>query len=166
MSSFQPLLVRNVISVDCATIIMKTIMLNPKIPIKMNAKKVRNYRSSKTGNTVFVYEVTGTDAELKAYKKAQGDFYREDDKTKAVLFFTTNFFGAVGTLIITAKGKVVPDMSVFDEAKSLVEQNGGNFGEVLAQGLVAQMLGAQPAPAAIEAPAAPAKADVKDATEL
>ena len=132
----------------------------------MNAKKVRNYRSSSTGNTVFVYEVTGTDAELKAYKKAQGDFYREDDKTKAVLFFTTNFFGATGTLIITAKGKIVPDMSVFDEAKSLIEQQGGDFGTTLAQGLVSQLLGA-PAPAtAIQAPSEPVKADVKDATEL
>lgn len=124
-------------------------MLNPKKQIKMKAKKVRNYRSKNTGKPVFVYEVSGTADELKAYKKAQGEFFREDDTTGAPLYFTTNFMGNDGNLIITSKGSVAQDMSKFDEAQSLVEQYGGNFGNVLAQNVVGNILGT-PTPTATE----------------
>ena len=112
----------------------------------MKGRKVRNYRSKNTGKPVFVYEVSGTATELEAFKSAQGEFYREDDKTGKPLFFTVNFMGEQGNLIITSAGKIAQDMSKFDEAQSIVEQYGGNFGQVLAQSLVAGITGTTPAP--------------------
>ena len=105
----------------------------------MDIKSIRSYTSPK-GNKVFVYAVSGTKAELEAYKKAQGDFYREaEDGTP--LWFSTRSVGNTGKLIITTNGKVVPDMSAFDNAASLAKQYGGNLGEELAKHAVAQLLG-------------------------
>lgn len=105
----------------------------------MKVKLSRNYRSKK-GNTVFVYTVSGTEKQLAEYKAAQGDNYREDDKG-VPLWFTTRCIGPAGTLIITQKGKVVPDMSAFEAAASLSAQFGGNFGAELAKASVHALLG-------------------------
>jgi hypothetical protein len=105
----------------------------------MKVKLSRSYKS-KNGNTVFVYSVSGTPAQIEAYKAAQGDNYREtEDGTP--LWFTTRCIGNAGTLIITEKGKVVPDMSAFEQAASLAKQYGGNFGQELARAAVANILG-------------------------
>lgn len=105
----------------------------------MQVSFVRSYRSQ-NGNVTFVYNVAGSDADLSAYKKAQGKFYREDE-SGTPLWFTTRFIGDHGKLIITASGKIVPDMSEFDKQASLVEQFGGNFGAELAKASVANLLG-------------------------
>ena len=107
----------------------------------MKATLVRSYKSSK-GNTVFVYAVKGTAEQLEAFAKAQGDFARVDDKTGEHLWFTTRCIGNSGTLIITSNGKVVPDMSAFDQAASLAKQYGGNLGDQLAKAAAEQLLGA------------------------
>ena len=103
--------------------------LNIKVMLKV--KSIRSYRS-KSGNPTFVYEVRGEKANLEAFKKAQGDYYRESEDGVA-LWFTTRFIGEEGTLLITSNGNVVPDMSEFDKQASLVAQYGGNFGDVLAK---------------------------------
>lgn len=104
----------------------------------MKVKLMRSYKSQK-GNTVFVYSVTGTPAQIEAYKAAQGDNYREaEDGTP--LWFTTRCIGNSGELVITAKGKIVPDMSAYEQAASLAAQFGGNFGQELAKATVAQLL--------------------------
>lgn len=107
----------------------------------MKVSLMRSYRS-KNGNATFVYKVGGNNADLEAFKAAQGDYYREDDNGSP-LWFTTRCIGAVGKLIITTNGNVVPDMSAFDQAASLASQYGGNFGQELARaaaaGLVAGM---------------------------
>ncbi len=105
----------------------------------MKVKLSRSYRSQK-GNTVFVYEGSGTDAQIEAYKAAQGDNYRETE-AGVPLWFTTRCIGNSGTLVITDKGKVVPDMSAFEQAASLAKQYGGNFGAELAKASVAHLLG-------------------------
>jgi hypothetical protein len=105
----------------------------------MKVKLSRSYKS-KNGNTVFVYTASGTPAQIEAYKVAQGDNYRESED-KAPLWFTTRCIGNSGTLIITEKGKVVPDMSAFEQAASLSKQYGGNFGQELARAAVANLLG-------------------------
>ena len=105
----------------------------------MKVQLSRSYRSQK-GNTVFVYTVKGTEAQIEAYKAAQGDNYRESDDGVS-LWFTTRCIGNSGTLIVTEKGKVVPDMSAFEQAASLAKQYGGNFGAELAKASVAQLLG-------------------------
>lgn len=97
----------------------------------MKATFTRSYRSKK-GNATFVYNVQGTKDELKAFKTAQGAYYRESDEGTP-LFFTTRFIGDDGILLITTNGNIVPDMSAFDKQASLAEQYGGNFGNALAQ---------------------------------
>ena len=105
----------------------------------MKIKLMRSYKSKK-GNTVFVYGVSGSPEQLEAFKKAQGENHREaEDGTP--LWFTTRCVGQNGTLIITTNGKVVPDMSAFDQAASIAAQYGGNFGQELAKAAAANLLG-------------------------
>lgn len=104
----------------------------------MNIKLVRSYRSKK-GNTVFVYAVSGNEKQLAEFKEKSGEYYREDDKGTA-LWFTTRCVGQTGTLIITSNGKIVPDMSQFDQAASIAAQYGGNFGQELARAAAANLL--------------------------
>jgi len=116
----------------------------------MKIKLSRSY-TSKQGNKVFVYSVSGTEAQLEEFKTAQGDNHRVDDKTGEPLWFTTRCVGNSGTLIITTNGKVVPDMSAFDQAASLAKQYGGNLGQELAKAAAAQLIGGgvnTPAPVA------------------
>jgi hypothetical protein len=105
----------------------------------MKVQLSRSYRSQK-GNTVFVYKVTANAKDVEAYKTVQGSNYREaEDGTP--LWFTTRCIGDTGTLVITAKGKVVPDMSAYEQAASLSAQFGGNFGQELAKASVAKLVG-------------------------
>lgn len=120
-----------------------------RLTIIMKIKAIRSY-TSKNGNKVFVYAVSGTKEQLEKFKAAQGENYREDEN-KNPLWFTTRSVGAQGELIITTNGKVVPDMSAFDNAASLAKQYGGNLGEELAKAAVAKLLGA-PSTAPVEVP--------------
>ena len=101
--------------------------------------KASNTYVSKNGNDTFVYEVSGTEAELKEYKKAKGEFYREEAGTP--LFFTTDYVGENGSLIITSKGNVIADKSAFKKASSLASQFDGPLGQAIAQQAAAQLLG-------------------------
>jgi hypothetical protein len=106
----------------------------------MKIKLIRSYRKKGTGNVVFVYGVSGSKEQLEAYKKAQGDNYVEaEDGTP--LWFTTRCVGQSGNLIITSAGKVIADMSAFEQAASLASQYGGNLGEELAKQAAASLLG-------------------------
>jgi hypothetical protein len=78
------------------------------------------------GQLVFRYKVSGTKAELDAYKKAQGvDNYREtDDKFKTPLWFTVNPLPKQVTLGITVAkdgkpAKVFADNSELERLKLL-----------------------------------------------
>ena len=114
---------------------------------------IRTYRS-KNGNPTFVYEVSGSANDLAAYKDAQGEFYREDEKTGTPLWFTTRCVGDSGSLIITTNGKIVPDMSAFDQAASIAAQYGGNFGQELAKQAAMSILGTSAPAVEVEAPVA------------
>lgn len=105
----------------------------------MNITHKGEYRSQK-GNTVFRYAVSGNKKQLEAFKQAQGDFYREDDDGNP-MWFTTRFVGKTGKLIITSKGRIVPDMSAFEQANSLAKQYGGDLGQELAKTAAATLLG-------------------------
>lgn len=128
----------------------------------MKIKMIRSYRS-KNGNATFVYGVTGSANDLEAYKEAQGEFYREDETTGQPLWFTTRCVGDNGKLIITTNGKIVPDMSAFDQAASIAAQYGGNFGQELAKQAAQSILGT-PAPEA--APAVEASVAASEDGEL
>ena len=118
----------------------------------MNVKLQRSYRS-KNGNVTFVYAVSGTTAQLASFAEAQGEFHRTDKDSGEPLWFTTRCIGDNGKLIITSAGNVVPDMSEFDKAASIVAQYGGNLGDHLAATAAAKLLGnSNPAPQAVEQP--------------
>jgi hypothetical protein len=117
----------------------------------MKITLLRSYRKSTTGNTVFVYRVSGTEKQLEAFKAAQGDNLVVDAE-HGPLWFTTRCIGQTGTLVITSKGKVVPDMSAFEQAASLAKQYGGNFGQELARASVAKLLGNPTVDAPVDVP--------------
>jgi hypothetical protein len=110
----------------------------------------RSYTSDK-GNKTFVYAVSGTESQLEEFKVAQGVHYRTDDKTQEPLWFTTRCVGNTGALIITTNGKVIADMSAFDQADSLAKQYGGSLGNELARIAAANLLGHNPSPQATPA---------------
>lgn len=93
--------------------------------------------------TVFVHTVTGTADELKKYKEAQKEHYKEDpDGT--VLWFTTRFQGNTVNLNISVKSqKVVADNTEADKMNSLIEQNKGAIGEALARIYAEKVMGIQ-----------------------
>jgi hypothetical protein len=141
-------------------------MFNPNTNSIMKIKLIRSYRS-KNGNATFVYGVTGSDADLKAFKDAQGEYYREDEDGTA-LWFTTRCVGNTGSLIITTNGNIVPDMSAFDQAASIAEQYGGNFGQELAKQAAQSILGGSSTSAPASAPesAPEAEASSEDIDKL
>ena len=121
---------------------------------KLTGKFVGSY-VSENGNTVFRYEVSGTPEMLDAFRQAQGEYYREDQKTGKALYFTTRFSGDNVDLGIAEKsGKVYVDMSEFKKAESLVAQFGGNFAQELAKAKVAELMGNKSASATAQVPAA------------
>jgi len=111
-----------------------------KIKLNRSYKKL-NKNSELT--TVFVYAVSGTEEQLASFKEAMGDNFRESEEGQALWFS------------ITSAGKVVPDMSKFDQAASLASQYGGNLGLELARIAAAQLMGLQPAAATVPVIAAP-----------
>ena len=120
--------------------------------MSLSVQMQRSYKS-KNGNRTFVYTVSGKPSDIEAYKEAQGEFYREDDKTNNPLWFTTKCIGKTGTLIITDNGNIVPDMSEYDEAASLAEQYGGNLGEMLAREAAQRLLGGRRSSSTSSSPA-------------
>lgn len=131
----------------------------------MKISLLRSYRS-KNGNPTFVYGVTGNATDLEAFKKAQGQYYREDDNGTP-LWFTTRCVGPQGKLIITTNGNIVPDMSAFDQAASIAAQYGGNFGQELARMSAQQVMGIAPqTPTNVEQPQTEEEADGDGLGEL
>ena len=120
--------------------------------MSLSVQMQRSYKS-KNGNRTFVYTVSGKPSDIEAYIEAQGEFYREDDKTNNPLWFTTKCIGKTGTLIITDNGNIVPDMSEYDEAASLAEQYGGNLGEMLAREAAQRLLGGRRSSSTSSSPA-------------
>lgn len=102
---------------------------------------LRNYRKAETGNMVYVYGVSGTPEQLEAFKEAQGDNYKVDEETGAVLWFSTRYIGDAGQLSISRNGKVFADTSEFDKANSLCEQYKGTaLGDQLARVMAEKLL--------------------------
>lgn len=100
---------------------------------------------------VYRYAVKGTDAALERYREAQGEYLREDDTTGELLWFTTNFVGKRGKLIVTADDKIYADTSELEQQASLVAQLGGNLGAAVAAEIARQMVSGGTAPAPVPA---------------
>lgn len=94
------------------------------------------------GNDVFRYKVTGSPEAMQAYEEAQGDYYRVDEETGNVLYFSSRFIGETGTLIINSENnKIYADMSEFKKVASLSSQFGGQLGAEIAKQAVGRLLG-------------------------
>ena len=115
----------------------------------MKARKLNSYRSSKSGNIVYRYEVSGTTTELENYKVSQGEKYVESDTTGKPLWFTTRYAGESVNLIITGKGNVIADMSEIEQANSLISQFPGPLGDAIAKATAEKILGSAKAVAPV-----------------
>jgi hypothetical protein len=109
--------------------------------MSLKAEFKRSYTKKESLNKVFVYEVTGSKADMEKYETIQGEFYKVDNESGKALYFASKFFGDHGNLIITSNNNVVPDMSEFDKAASLASQFGGNLGQELARASAAKLVG-------------------------
>lgn len=126
----------------------------------MKIKFLRNY--PKNGKVQFVYTVEGSAAELEAYKKAQGEWYREGavgtPEAGKALWFTQKYVGDTGKLVVTKENKIYADTSEFAKAESLAKQYGGNLGQELAKIAAGKLLGGdQTVETPVETPAVTAK---------
>lgn len=128
----------------------------------LKCTKIREYM--KNGKPRFVYAVSGSKEELAKYKKIQGEYYREDDKTGAPIYNTGRaFIQKTGNLGFTFDGTgVYQDQSELNELKSIAEQTGANLGDILLKARVDQMLNGNSAPA----PTAPVAEDTQDVSKL
>lgn len=129
--------------------------------MSLQGKYAKQYRSKKSGNLVFVYEVKGSEKELEHYEECQGEHYKEDPDTGTALFFTTRFAGKACKFLITESNKVFVDNSEMDQMGSLIEQAGsGPLGMAMANIAAARLLGTEPVTQQAIAQAAPiAQAD-------
>lgn len=110
----------------------------------MNIHLLRSYPKLEKGHrkldskgipiTVFVYQVTGTKAELEAYEKAQlaSEVKTIKDDDGQYLFFTTRPTGEKGTLLISPNGKVFVDTTAIDLAVAM-ERQYGSVGRAIAR---------------------------------
>jgi hypothetical protein len=106
---------------------------------KLKLESRGQYRNEKR-RLVYRYAVKGNEADLARYREAQGEYYREDDKTGEAMYFNINFVGKTGTLIVTDDDKIYPDTSELEQQASLVAQLGGNLGAAMAAEIAKQMV--------------------------
>ena len=93
----------------------------------MNLTFSRTYRSKGLNNPAskgklrFSYVVTGTKEDLAKFKKAQGDFYLENEKGQPIMNLLHNV-GKSTDLVETQDGRFIPNTSVLDQASDLAQQ--------------------------------------------
>ena len=80
----------------------------------------KNNPASK-GKVRFSYVVSGTKEELASFKKAQGDFYLENEKGQPILNLLHDI-GDSADMIQTQDGRFIPNTSVLDRASDLAQQ--------------------------------------------
>lgn len=118
-----------------------TILAKPNQSYTKKTIKVVDGVETEVSSTVFRYSVTGTEEEMLAYAKAKGKYHRVDDKTKEVLFFTTDYIGDNINLLILSDGGVIIDKSDLEKAKAIVAAGGGNLGAEMAKQYIARFQG-------------------------
>lgn len=100
-----------------------------------------HHQYKKDGKPVFVYDISGPQAELDAYQESKGEFARTNEDTGNPVFFTRDFSGKSCPFKISGKGNYYLDTSEMDMMASMVERYGGNLGQAMANSFVAQMTG-------------------------
>jgi hypothetical protein len=86
--------------------------------------------------TVFVYQVTGTDEELKKYEEIQIKAGVKTVKDQSgYLWFTTVPVGVTGKLNISTNGKIFADTTAMDLASQMIKQY-GELGRIMAKDIM------------------------------
>lgn len=93
----------------------------------LQAKFIRVYRKTQTGQQVAVYGVNGTPADLAAFKLSQGENYKTDNETGVPLYFVAALPGRrlhasmklVQTVQYDAANKPLPGRFVVDDSANL-----------------------------------------------
>ena len=127
----------------------------------LKGKFVGQYRSSKTGNLVFKYDVIGSD--VADYETSKGSNVRHNDDTGNPLFFTTRYSGDNIKFTQKQDGEWVVDNSEMDKLTSLAEQN-PILKDEIAKHMLKQILKAS-APSTQSAPAVQAQAEEAEESE-
>lgn len=97
----------------------------------LTAKLAGSYRKPSTGNKVFRFLVSGTDAELLEFETIQGDNYKVDAETGKPMWFNTRYVGDNIKLLITNNNRVVADDTEMSKLQSLVEQFGADTARLI-----------------------------------
>lgn len=120
-------------------------MTNLNLIISQN-KALPSYVKKETGNTVYVFDVTGDDASLKFYKKIKGKNLVLDKETGSPLFFSTRAcLTPTAPLYYKAKDESFGiDTSAAKRIASLCEQYEGTLGSAIANRFLDQIMGAAP----------------------
>ena len=114
----------------------------------LTAQFARNYvTTNKHGQKtpMFVYRVTGTLEELKAFEDAQGEYFRTDADGTPVWISPKGYGASVNLLILQATedrptARVVADTSAITMAASLMQQYAGTpIADALAQQIAASL---------------------------
>lgn len=98
----------------------------------LKGKFVRCGKKTTTGKDRFLYAVSGDSASLKAFKKAEGQYYYENAEG-VPLWTSLSFHGNDVTLVINKDGKVVADNTVMRQIASLIDQHGSEKGLAIAK---------------------------------
>ncbi len=118
---------------------------------------------SQNGNKTYRYVVSGTPAELEAYEKAQGDFFRKNEKGQPLFFTTDPSAGFSIDLTITQKGGIVVDTTELDVLKAIAEKGDASVKDAVAQLLIEKMTAGRGNGSRVSAPE---KVDAPSADEL
>lgn len=92
----------------------------------LKGKFVGQYRSSRTGNLVFKYDISGKAEDVQDYEESKGTDIRHNEESGSPLFFTVNYDGDNIKLIKTqpqdGEGEWIVDTSEVDKLQNLAQR--------------------------------------------
>ena len=100
-----------------------------------------HHQYKKNGKDVYVYDISGPEAEKAQYKESKGEFARENEDTGNPVYFTGFYAGEEVPFKQSAKGSWFLDTSEMDKNAALVARYGGNLGQAMANAIVKKMTG-------------------------
>lgn len=104
-------------------------------------KSNKSYVKAETGNRVWKYSVTGTEAEIKAFEDAQEKVvHNEEDGNKPIMFSTT-YYGPAVELGISSKGNIYANTEKMDAIKDVMSQLGEAGAKAVAEQVVGNLFG-------------------------
>lgn len=90
----------------------------------------------KPSRLIFVYGLKGTVEQHAEYKAIKGEKFREDDKTKQPLFFSTKYVDLSAEIVKSKDGK---DWNIHNEDAELLANLTSQYGIDVAKDMIAKM---------------------------